>query len=453
MSEKTLTTKWNQLILDAIVATQTAPPLAARALAMVHTAMFDAWSVYDKSAISTSTAQYIKLPDNDCSKDNRRKAFSYAAYRVLNNLFWGILPPEKRDVFRDLMCECGYNPDDTTIDCVTPQGIGNLMARLVIEYRYGDGANQYGTLHLPCFSDYTCYVPINTWDKLNDLSHWQPLRIQKKGEWKIQNFVVPHWGLVKPFALEYAAQFRPSAPAKKNTPEFFGQAAEVLHISECLTDKQKCIAEYWADGPGTFSPPGHWFEIAQFIAAKKEYRNSDCIRLYFTLANAMIDASIVCWESKHYYDAVRPITAIREIYKGKKIIAWGGPGKGTIEINGENWMPYQPLDVVTPPFPEHVSGHSTFSSAAASVLECYTGSDEFGGCTVIESGSSKIEPGITPKEKVTIEWATFSSAAEEAGMSRLYGGIHFQNGNQHGQKLGTQIGKCVWKKAIFYFNN
>jgi hypothetical protein len=453
MSEKTLTTKWNQLTLDAIVATQTSPPLAARALAMVHTAMFDAWSVYDKCAISTTTAQYIKVADNDCSKDNRRKAFSYAAYRVLTNLFWLVLPPEKREMFRDLMCECKYNPDDTTIDCVTPQGIGNMMARLTIEYRYGDGANQYGTLHLFNYADYTCYVPVNTWDKINDLSYWQPLRIQKSGEWKIQNFLVPHWGLVRPFALHHAAQFRPGAPAVKNTPEFFGQAADILHISECLTDKQKCIAEYWADGPGTFSPPGHWFEIAQFIAAKKGYRNSDCIRLYFSLANAMLDASISCWECKHYYDAVRPVTAIREINRGKKVWAWGGPGKGTIEINGEDWMPYQPLDFVTPPFAEHVSGHSTFSRAAATVLECYTGSDEFGGCTVIECGSSKIEPGITPKDKLTIEWPTFTYAAEEAGMSRLYCGIHFQNGNQHGQKLGGQIGKYAWQKAIFYFNN
>lgn len=122
-------------------------------------------------------------------------------------------------------------------------------------------------------------------------------------------------------------------------------------------------------------------------------------------------------------------------------------------MNGEDWMPYQASDFVTPAFPEHVSGHSTFSRAAATILECYTGSDEFGGCTVIEPCSSKIEPGVTPKEKVTLEWPSFSAAAEEAGMSRLYGGIHFQNGNQHGQRLGEKIAKAVWEKAIFYFNH
>jgi hypothetical protein len=448
-----LATKWNQLLLDAICLSNTSPPLAARALAMVHTAMFDAWSVYDPTAISTTTAQYIKLPGKECSKENRRKAFSYAAYRVLMDLFWLALPSEKKCIFRDFMCELGYNPDDTTLNCCSPQGIGNLVARMVIECRYGDGANQLGTLHFPNWSDYTCYEPVNTWDNLTDVSRWQPLRILKNSEYKIQQFLVPHWGLVKPFALVHAAEFRAGAPAKKNTPEFWGQAAEVLHLSECLNDKQKTIAEYWSDGPASYTPPGHWFEIAQFIAGKKGYGNSDCIKLYFALGNAMLDVSIACWESKHYYDYGRPITVIRELYKGKKIKAWGGPGKGTIEMNGEDWMPYQEAGFVTPPFAEHVSGHSTVSRAAATILKLYTGSDEFGGCTTVERGCSRIEPGISPRENILLEWPTFSCAADEAGMSRLYCGIHFMNGNQHGQKMGKEVAQRVWDKALFCFNN
>lgn len=134
-------------------------------------------------------------------------------------------------------------------------------------------------------------------------------------------------------------------------------------------------------------------------------------------------------------------------------MAWGGPGKGTVEMNGEDWMPYQDIGFVTPPFAEHVSGHSTFSRAAATILKLYTGSDEFGGCTTVERGSSCIEPGITPKENITLEWATFSCAAEEAGMSRLYCGIHFMNSNQHAQKMGKEVANRVWDKALFCFNN
>jgi hypothetical protein len=449
-NSKPLTLQWNQLILDAIKHTKTSPPLAARALAMVHTAMYDAWSVYDECAISTTTALYIKVLDEKlCTKDNRRKAFSYAAYRVLMELFWLPLPPKYKTLFRDFMCELGYNPDDTTLEIDTPQGIGNLVAKLVIECRAGDGANPYGTLHAPSWSDYTDYKPVNTWDKVNDLNHWQPLRKEiAPGEYSIQNFLVSHWGLVKAFALTHNWQFRPELPYKKHLVQFKEQAKEVLAISAGLTDKQKAIAEYWADGVGTYTPPGHWCEIAQFVAINKKYHNSDCIKLFFALCNGLLDSAIACWECKHQYDFVRPITAIRELYRDKEVQAWGGPHKGTQTIKGENWQPY----IATPPFPEHVSGHSTFSRSAAVILKCFTGSDDFGGCTIIEKGCSEIEKGTTPKQDVTLEWPSFSEAAEQAGMSRLYGGIHFMKGNADGQKLGENIGKCVWEKAMFYFN-
>lgn len=450
MAEKTLTLQWNQLTLDAIKFTKTSPPLAARALAMVHTAMYDAWSVYDRYAISTTTAQYIKIAEEHCSKQNTRKAFSYAAYRLLTHLFWLPLPPENKDMFTNLMCACGYDPSDTTFDINKPQGIGNLAARMTIEYRDGDGSNPYGTLHFPSWSDYTNYKPVNTYDKINNLNNWQPLRSEiSPGNFEVQNFLVAYWGLVKPFSLQYNWQFRPDAPYKKEQPEFKQQAKEVIDISAGLTDEQKVIAEYWADGKGTYTPPGHWCEIAQFAAEKNNYRNSQCIKLFFALCNALLDASVACWECKYYYDSVRPITAVRELYRGMDIQAWAGPGKGTATIKGENWKPF----IATPPFAEHVSGHSNFSRAAATVLIHFTGCDEFGGCIKIEKGSSKIEPGKSPCIDYTLDWPTFSGAADQAGLSRLYGGIHFKRGNEDGQKLGRSIGVHAWEKALFYFND
>ena len=448
---KPLALQWNQLTLDAIKYTKTSPPLAARALAMTHTAIYDAWSVYDESAISTHTALYIKVKgEKDCTKENRRKAFSYAAYRVLVELFWLALPPQNKNMFRDFMCELGYDPDDTSLDRSQHSGIGNLVARLVIEDRAGDGANQHGTLHAPAWSDYTGYTPVNTWDKVNDLDHWQPSRTEgPPGEFKIQNFLVPHWGLIKPFALSYNWQFRPPPPFKKHQAQFKEQVKEILSISAGLTERQKAIAEYWADGPGTYTPPGHWCEIAQYVAITKRYGNYDCIKLFFVLCNALLDVSIACWECKHQYDAVRPVTAIRELYRGKDIQAWGGPSKGTQTIKGENWQSF----IATPPFPEHVSGHSAFSRAAATILQCYTGSDDFEGCTVIDKGCSAIEKASAPKQDITLEWTSFTAAAEEAGISRLYGGIHFTKGNQDGQELGKDIGKAAWEKALAYFND
>jgi hypothetical protein len=449
-SKQPIAIQWNQLTLDAIKCSQTSPPLAARALSMVHTAMYDAWSVYHACPISTNTALYMKVPDDQYDKEKVRKSFSYAAYRVLMELFWLVLPAENKDMFRDFMCELGYDPDDTSLLYNTPAGIGNLAARMVIECRNGDGSNPHGTLAMPSWSDYTGYQPVNTPDHINDISKWQP---QKKeispGVFKIQSFLVPHWGLVKPFALHYNWQFRPDPPCKESEKEFREQAQEILDISACLTDEQKMIAEYWADGPGTFTPPGHWCEIAQYVL-RNETKNSTCIKLFFAISNALLDASIACWECKHYYDSARPVYVIRYLFENEDVQAWAGPCKGTRTIKGRQWQSY----IDTPPFPEHVSGHSTFSRAAAVILKNFTGSDSFGGCYKVKKGCSRLEPGCNiPGSDVSLDWPTFSAAADQAGMSRLYGGIHFRKANELGLKLGNYIGTQAWEKALFYFND
>lgn len=448
--QKPLTIQWNQVTLEAIKYTQTSPPLAARALAMVHTAMYDAWSVFNNKAISTTTALSVKIKEEHrCTSENKRMAFSYAAYRVLMHLFWLPLPAEHKQLFTDLMCSLGYDPDDHSLDINQPQGVGNLVATLVIEYRNGDGSNPHSTAHDPVWSDYTGYKPVNTPDQVTDLSYWQPLKTEiRPGEWRVQQFLAPHWGLIRSFALDYNWELRPASPYKKNDTGFKTQVEEILRISEELTSEQKAISEYWADGPGTYTPPGHWFEIAQFVALKNEYGNSQCIRLFFALGNTMLDAAISGWECKRYYNSVRPVTAIRELFRGKEIQAWGGPHKGTRTIKGEQWQSYIP----TPPFPEHVSGHSTFSYAAAVILKHITGSDAFGGCITIEKGSSKTEPQTSPHCDIILDWPTFTAAAEQAGLSRLYGGIHFKNANECGQQLGKAIAEKVWQKVRFYFN-
>lgn len=451
---KPLALQWNQLTLDAIKLTRTSPPLAARALAMVHTAMYDAWSVYNKCAFSTTTSRYIKRHEEGCGENEIDKTFSYAAYRVLTDLFWLALPPENRNMFRDLMIKYNFYPDDCSLDIKTAQGIGNLVARLVIDYRHGDESNQPGMLfHFPPWSDFSGYQPVNPPEPaaVKDINHWQPLLVGGKA----QRFLVPHWPLVKSFALTSAKQFRPDPPYNiKDSPnEFKKQAQEIISISESLTDKEKAIAEYWEDGPDSYTPPGHWCEISQFICEKEKYGNKDCIKLFFALANAMLDSSIACWECKRRYDSVRPITAIHELYNGRRIKAWGGPFKGIVDMDGKEWMPYQQPDFVTPPFAEHVSGHSTISRAAAVILQSYTHKDSFEGCFLVKKGSSHIEPGKTPVSDIMLDWPTLTAAAEEAGVSRLYGGIHFKRANDLGQKLGASVGKCVWEKALYYFND
>jgi hypothetical protein len=118
-------------------------------------------------------------------------------------------------------------------------------------------------------------------------------------------------------------------------------------------------------------------------------------------------------------------------------------------VPAERWIPYQALNVVTPPFPEYVSGHSTFSAAGNIILQAYTTSDVFNGYVTIPANSSKIEAGV-PAAPVTLSWPTFTAAADEAGLSRRYGGIHFYSGDYHARMLGNLLGRGAYSKAQSY---
>ncbi len=454
--------RWNRLTCDAIHYVGMPPTVAARALAMVHTAMYDAWTNYNDGGdeVSTTTGSRFKQPDPECTSRNRETAYSHAAYTVLQELFWLQLPPEKKNMFRDFMCECDFDPDDKNLEPDNAPGIGNLSAKLIIECRAGDRSNQYATLEEGSYADFSNYCPVNppAPQPLKYEDRWQPQLVNHKP----QTFLTAHWGLVKPFALSWPGQFRPPSPADCGDRGYKQQADMVLEYSACLTDEQKLIAEFWAgmhedkfvDSPKdgdpnrTATPPEQCCRQARYLSRKYGYKNAFDIKMFFALSNALLDAGIAAWDCKVFYDYVRPISAIRELYRGKSVEAWGGPCEGTKNIEGENWIPYIP----TPPFAEYVSGHSTFSAAAEEVLSCFCDSNKYGEAVTIPKGGSKIEPDCTPCEEITLEWKTIKEAANEAGMSRLYGGIHFKDGDLEGRKLGNKVGCEVWDKVCEYFN-
>jgi hypothetical protein len=218
-----------------------------------------------------------------------------------------------------------------------------------------------------------------------------------------------------------------------------------------LNDRTKAIVEYWADGPASETPPGHWQLFAQFVSERDNFSIDRDAKVFFALGNAELDASIAAWDAKRAYDSARPISAIRFLKAGKTIRTYGGTPGNPATVLGENWKPFQPDTFITPPFAEYVSGHSTFSAAGAYILRAATGSDSFGASVTIAAGSSKVQPGVAPSVPVTLSWATFTQAANQAGMSRMLGGIHFQQGNLAGQKLGAQVGEAVWHKCVRYF--
>ena len=493
----TISVLWDRAAQQAVINAVVGPTVASRVYGMVHTAIFDAWAAYDEQAIATQLGDDLQQPKPEITKANKSEAMSYAAYRVLSELF-----PSEVEAFDQLMAELGYDPSNTTTDTSTAAGIGNVSAQALIEFRRGDGFNQLGdnpngTLGVP-YSDISGYKPLNSLDERVAIDRWTPERVpidaEPGTEKRLQQFLTPHWGDVTPFALKSSDQFRPSAPepfllvdgsvdlevgtvtledgevvdidaslvGTVINPAFIAQAEKLVEVSANLTDEQKLVAEFWEDGGGTSFPPGTWMTFGQFVSARDNHTLDKDAQLFFALGNAVFDAGIATWEAKVFYDYARPVRAIRDLGElgligefdedlgGYTIEAWQ-PGERTQRILATDFLPYQASGGdPSPPFSEYSSGHSAFSAAGAEVLSLFTGSDELGASVTFTLGESRFEPEITPVEEVTLEWETFSEAADEAGLSRIYGGIHFDDSNLNGRVLGRAVGETVFEQAQFY---
>ncbi|MGB3534421.1 MAG: DUF6851 domain-containing protein [Microcoleaceae cyanobacterium] len=484
---------WDKAVQQAVIIDSPGPTIASRAYAMVHTAMFDAWASYDPVATLTQFGDSLQQPLSENTTANKTEAMSFSAYRVLSELF-----PEQIETFDRLMAELGYDPNNTTTDTTTAAGIGNITAAALLEFRLEDGSNKLG--HHPnsdatAISDMSGYQPFNPVGDPINLERWTPENVPidaAPGETQqVQSFLSAHWGDVIPFALDSGDQFRPQPPepfllveAEYNldagtitlengavveispdlvgtviNPEFIAQADRVVTASADLTDEQKLIAEFWEDGGGTSFPPGTWMTFGQFVSARDNHSLDQDAQQFFALGNAVFDASIATWESKTAYDYTRPIRLIRELGElgligefnpelgGYAIDAWV-PGVGTQTILATEFLTYQtPGSDPSPPFAEYTSGHSAFSAAGAEILRQFTGSDIFGADVTFATGESRFEPGTTPQQTTILAWDTFSEAADEAGISRIYGGIHFDDGDLNGRILGQQVGQVVWQKS------
>ena len=499
LEDDSMVIKWHHEVLSAIRVIASPPTVNARHMAIINTAMYDAWAAYDDKALGTRLGGTLRRPKAERTLANKQKAVVYAAYLASVDQL-----PTQAYQFRNLMKQFGYDPDRISRDPTKPEGIATLVTEALLAYRHNDGSNQLGDLNPKgLYTDYTGYKAVNGPDKLDSLDHWVPLRagngiggfqdihdrlkeINAKprhrvttelGGFNVQRYVTPHWGNVRPFAMESGDQLRPKPPLKiteqdyKAAPgednekysditlgeedyprTFREQVRQVLKYSANLTDKEKAATEYWADGPLAESPPGHWAVLAQYVSRRDKHSLDDDVKMFFVLGNAMMDASIACWDAKRYYDSVRPVTAVRALFAKEKVAAWAGPNQGVRMVDGAEWHPYQELFFVTPPFSEYTSGHSTFTYAAAAALRLYKGNDRFGAFAVVKPGASAIETGMTPKAPVTLKWDTFTDAAREAAMSRRYGGLHFAQGDLEGRKVGSKIGEMVWARAQELFN-
>jgi Secretion system C-terminal sorting domain len=283
-------------------------------------------------------------------------------------------------------------------------------------------------------------------------------------------------------------------------------------------DYTRIVSQYWADGPSSETPPGHWFalfnEVADNPLCTKKMNGVGTplsnlewdVKGYFTLGGAMHDAAITAWSLKGYYDSPRPISAIRKLAElGQcsdstlphyhkaglplipglielilpgdpmlmgnpyianriKIKAWRGfnyinnPSTDVGDVGwimAENWVPYQRKSFVTPPFAGYVSGHSTYSRAAAEAMTLLTGDEYFPGGlheTQIAANSNYLGFENGPSAPINLQWATYRDASNESSLSRIWGGIHGPIDDINGRIVGAQIGIAAFNKATTYFN-
>jgi hypothetical protein len=440
--------KWGQMALTA-TANDTErfkprPTITSRYLGLIFVSIFDAWSRYDDKAIPVYLNNAERRPSAEHTLSNKEIAISYAAYRTMNEYYYS-----DKELFKTFMIDLGLDPTDESLDPNTPEGIGNLAAKAVIEARKGDGSNQYGEEEGSngiSYFDYVGYEPVNSADKNVDANRWQPKYFSDgKGGKFAPGCLTPFWDKVTPIALKSGDQFRPGPPPMIGSEQLKKEVQEVIELQANLTDYQKALVEFMRDGPQSVQQAGHWLKFAQDVSRRDQHTLDQDVKMYFYNQVVAMDAFIASWDSKMYYDYARPYALVHQYYDEQKIKAWGGEGKGMIEIDGKQWQPYSPETFLCPPFPSYVSGHSTISGGCGEALKKWTGSDEFGSEAQLIAGAMT-EPNNLG-DTITLKFPTFTEAAEMAGMSRVMGGYHIQADNVAGLELGRNVADEVW---LFY---
>ena len=543
-SGRSIARVWNEALLHAIERDTPAPTVHARNLFHVSAAMWDAWAAYDSQADGWLVREKLGADD---ARAARETALSYAAYRLLLHRY--SYASGLQETFDELVATLErlcYRIDYVETAGDSPAALGNRIAAAYIRRGREDGANEALRYADPVYKPANPPLVVSEpGTKMRDPSSWQPLALARivaqngiPQPGGVQSFVGPHWGRVAGFALpasDAGVAIDPGAPPRfdpRRGRAFTRDALAVIRRSADLDprdgvsidigpgarggnslgaddghghdvnpatgkpyapnivlrgDYARALAEYWADGPRSETPPGHWNSVANEVSDSPELarriggrgRELDRlewdVKLYLALNGAVHDAAVAAWGVKGHYDSARPISMIRylgarnllptapglvERRRGETFIrAWAGFPKdpatqasGARWIRAVDWVPYQLPTFVTPPFAGYVSGHSTFSRAAAEVLTAFTGSSFFprGLYEVpVLRGALKIEQG--PRRDVTLQWATYFDAADAAGTSRLWMGIHVPPDDFAGRRVGAQCGKAAWERAQRHF--
>ena len=375
------------------------PGQAARNLAMVHVAMFDAINAVE----GRYTPYFPDLPRDE--QASPLAALATAAHRVAASLY------SDRDELpvwdATLQASLDLVPDGEA----KTRGIqlGEQVAQRMLAARASDGS----------------LLP----------SHYVPSDLP--GRWNrtapdLTPPELPQWARVTPFALADATAFRPAPPPDLGSPQYAAAVDEVLRLGRIdsteRTPEQTELVTFWANGPGTATPPGHWNRIATDLLMTDGRDLLDHARTLALLNLALADAAITAWDAKYQYDLWRPLHAIRR----------ASEDGNDATLTDSNWLPL----LKTPAHPSYVSGHSTFSAAAATVLTELFG-DQVTFTSTTDPLSGLTQRPLAPELIVTRQFTSFWQAAEQAGLSRIYGGIHYAFDNTAGMQLGKAVGEAV----------
>ncbi|MDJ1138798.1 vanadium-dependent haloperoxidase [Marinicella sp. X102] len=309
--EHAVTIPWTNLTLEYFVKHKMQPSRGARALALIHVAMYDA------------------LNHSESKKYDSYLTVSVAAAKVLSYLF----PAEEHTFMRIVhkVIELKKSSENFSYEMNSAFNLGQMIGNRVIEYAENDGAQKgWNGKRLQWYGEGRYYGP-GAWEPTPPYYYYPP-----------DEPFAPDW---KPWVLKTADQFRPEPPPVYGTKEFMAALDEVVDVDKNLTNEQKEVAKFWVDGHGTVTPAGHWNQIAIKLVSKLELSDHQIAQIFMQLNIAMADTFIAAWDSKYHYWYIRPVTAAKK-------------------IKGLDFKPY----ILTPPFPSYVSGHAAISGAASTVL-------------------------------------------------------------------------------------
>jgi len=385
---------WNEEAIDATRLARNPPPSAALYLATYHIAIFDAVNGI------TRTNQSWLVNEPAPAGANMDAAVAGAAHTVLKEL-WTWTNPRTVQIAYDKALAAipdGKAKNDGVV-------WGTKVAEAVLAKRADCGYNK------PIPGKYSSNEP---------------------GKWRetpptFRPPLMPFWGKVTPFVMTSPSQFRAPPPNPFDSKAYAEEIAFVNKVGARdgaeRTEFETLCTPFWSDDLGTATPPGHWNMIAQDIARRKNLSVSEAARLFALLNMAECDAGIAVWETKLFYNTWRPETAIREM--DTKLNPY--------TVQNPNFIP----NLASPSFPSYVSGHSAFSAAAARTLALFIGTDDIDFSTTSDG-----LPGVVHSFK------KLSDAQREAGLSRVWGGIHLMSDNLEGQKMGVAIADWVFANAL-----